>query len=120
MGPPRMALGSWGLPAKPRAMAPPSMARNRSRICCAAAMPSQGVRACSIPGSFFRKRPPLAMMSPSLATSPAVVSRMRPPSRSPVASPATWVTPMRRKKLSRGRRRSSPLRSPEGTQISPG
>ena len=120
IGPPRMALGSWGLPAKPMAMAPPSMALRRSRICWAAAMPSQGVRACSIPGSFFRKRPPEAMMSPSLMTSPALVSRTRPPSRRPVASAAKWLTRMRRKNFLSVMRRSSPLRSPQGTQISPG
>ncbi len=89
IGPPRTALGSLGLPPKPMAMVPPFISRNRSRIFSAAAMPSQGVMACSMPGSFLMKRPPLAITSASLATSPAVVSTSRPPSRRPVTSAVT-------------------------------
>ena len=73
IGPPRTALGSLGLAPNPTAMVPLSMARSRSRIRSAASMPSQGVIACSMPGSFLMKRPPLAITSASLGTSPAVV-----------------------------------------------
>ncbi len=120
IGPPRMAWGSFGLPAKPMAIVPPSISRRRSRMRSAAAMPSQGVMACSMPGSFLMKRPPEATMSPSLGTGSWLVWSRRPPSLSPVASAATWVTPMRRKYFPSGIRRSAPLRNPEGIQIRPG
>jgi hypothetical protein len=74
------------LPAKPTAMVPPVIARSRSRICSAAAMPSQGVMACSMPGSFLMKRPPVAITSASFATSPAVVCTLRPSGERPVTS----------------------------------
>ena len=112
--------GSFGLPEKPMATVPPSSACSRSRIASAAGMPSHGVMACSMPGSFLMKRPPLAMMSPSLVMSPSVVASVRPSALSPVASAARCVTPMRRKKALRSMRRSSPVRSPDGTQMSPG
>jgi hypothetical protein len=90
--------------------------RTRSRRRSTAAMPSQGRMACSMPGSFLMKRPPQAMTRPSLCTGPAVVSTVRPPCSSPVASPATkrCAAP---EEISRGMRRSSGLRLPEGSQI---
>ena len=68
----------------------PALQRGRAARAIArrAAMPSQGRIACSMPGSFLMKRPPQAMISPSFRIGPAVVSTVRPPSSSPVASAA--------------------------------
>ena len=87
MGPPRMAEGSLGLPEKPMAMVPLCKSLKRSRIFSLAGMPSQGVMTCSIPGSFFIKRPPDAIIKPSFLISPESVTTIRPASFRPVAIP---------------------------------
>ena len=83
-------------------------------------MPSQGVMACSMPGSFLMKRPPVAMSSASLGSAPALVSTVRPPSCRPVTSAATWRTPMRWKNGSSGTMSCSRVRRPLGIQMMPG
>ena len=120
IGPPRTALGSWGLAPKPMAMVPPSMARKRSRTRSAASMPSQGTTACSMPGSLRMKRAPLAMTSAWLATSPAVVCTTRPSADRPVTLAARCCTFMRWKKLPSGTTRSARVRRPLGIQMVPG
>ena len=120
IGPPRTALGSLGLAPKPTAMVPPLISRSRSRMRSAAAMPSQGVMACSMPGSLRMKRPPLAITSVSLATSPALVCTTRPSADRPVTLAARWRTFMRAKKLSSGTTRSARVRRPLGIQMIPG
>ena len=88
MGPPRIAEGSFGLPAKPMAMVPLCIRFSRSLIRTAAGMPSQGVMTCSMPGSFRMKRPPVAMIRPSFSISaPASVTSRRPPSARVAALP---------------------------------
>jgi hypothetical protein len=86
----------------------------------AAVMPSQGVIACSMPGSFLMKRPPVAMTSASLVTSPRPVCTARPPSAKPVTSAGWNSTSMRRRKLSSGTTRSARVRRPLGIQMIPG
>jgi hypothetical protein len=117
IGPPRIAVGSFGLPAKPSAMVPDSSSATRVRRRSTGAMPSQGRMASSMPGSFLMKRPPQAMMRPSLATGPVLVSTLRPPSASPLASAATNWMSFSRRNLSSGTTRSCALRLPEGSQI---
>ncbi len=51
MGPPRTADGSLGLAPKPMATVPSVIAARRSRMPSAEAMPSQGMKALSMPGS---------------------------------------------------------------------
>ena len=65
-GPPRIAAGSFGLPPNPRAIVPPSILARRSRSSSPALIPSQGIITFSfIPGSFWMKRPPLAIIKRS-------------------------------------------------------
>ena len=121
IGPPRTAVGSFGLPAKPTASVPPFISRRRSRMRSAAAMPSQGVMACSMPGSFLMKRPPVAMTSASLTTSPLRGrARREPSSLRPVTSAAMEAHTLRRRKLSSGITRSSRVLRPLGIQMMPG
>jgi hypothetical protein len=49
IGPPRIALGSFGLPEKPMAILPASISLSLSRIFSTLLNPSQGVMAFSIP-----------------------------------------------------------------------
>ncbi|MPN26109.1 hypothetical protein SDC9_173533 [bioreactor metagenome] len=120
IGPPRTALGSFGFPAKPTAIVPPVISRSRSRMRSAAEMPSQGVMACSMPGSFLMKRPPVARTRPSLTTSPVLVCTVRPSSARPVTSAETKRTRWRCRKPSNGTIRSSRRRKPLGIQMMPG
>ncbi len=83
-------------------------------------MPSQGVMACSMPGSFLMKRPPVAITSASFPTAPPVVCTVRPPSSRPVTSAATWRTRMRSKNGASGTISCSRVRRPLGIQMMPG
>ena len=120
IGPPRTALCSFGLAPKPTAIVPCCMVRRRSRICSAAAMPSHGVMACSMPGSLRMKRPPEATIRPSVCTMPLLVCTVRASSDRPVTCAATCSTCMRRKKFSSGTISCSRVRRPAGIQMVPG
>ncbi|SFV87869.1 hypothetical protein MNB_SUP05-SYMBIONT-5-672 [hydrothermal vent metagenome] len=118
IGPPRIALGSFGLPAKPMAILPPSIALTLSRIFSAALKPSQGVMAFSIPGNFLINRPPEAIINASLSTrAPLSSTTVLPSSSKLVTLLATWRTFIRLKKLSNGTTISFLSAAPDGTQI---
>ena len=121
IGPPRIAPGSFGFVAMPMAMVPPSSAASRAATASAAAMPSQGMIACSMPGSFFRNRPPEAMtMWSAVTVSPVSVVIVRVRASSPVTEAFRNRTRWRAKNRASGSFSASARRRPAGIQIEEG